>query len=125
MLGRAQVARQRVGLLARFPGWGLWWAGRRLRAARHGRTSWAAHLWSVPATTVPACDGGGLASSYATMKHQRHGCLPLQTFARAVAEQQSLSLYSRCLHPLERDLYADHGESRGAGSRLSWIGNAA
>lgn len=59
------------------------------------------------------------------MKHQRHGCLPLQMFARAVAEQQSLSLYSRCRHPLERDLYADHGESRGAGSRLSWIGNAA
>ena len=55
------------------------------------------------------------------MKHQRHGCLPLQMFARAVAEQQSLSLYSRCRHPLERKITG----SRGAGSRFSWIGNAA
>ena len=79
MLGRAQVARQRVGLLARFPGWGSWWAGRRLRAARHGRTSWAAHLWSVPATTVPACDGGGL-------KHQRRQQGPLRISPSAGAE---------------------------------------
>jgi hypothetical protein len=62
-----------------------------------------------------------LASSYATMKHQHHGCPPLQMFARAVAEQQSLSLYSRCRHPLERDMNADHGESRGwFAVKLDW-----
>jgi hypothetical protein len=55
------------------------------------------------------------------MKHQHHGCLPLQMFARAVAEQQSLSLYSRCRHPLERDIMADHGESRGwFAFKLDW-----
>jgi hypothetical protein len=44
------------------------------------------------------------------MKRRRHGCLPSQTSARAMAERLSLLLllYCCCRHPLQRNVITGH-----------------